>query len=405
MQIKRPETFDEIIGNDAKKRYLQDCLKFNSLPQGILFYGDEGTGKTALAQVLARARNCRSVLKKPCGECPSCKEISEKVINGKVSTDSVKYFNMALSSKEDSLVPSIKECMNTNFLEEDVRILILDEVHQMSSQDQDSLLTDMDPFPEGVYMFAITTDVSRLQKTFLSRLITVDLNHLNTKEMCTLLKREADRQQIKVERENIAFPLIAEWCEGKPRQGLKLLEGFGGVGRELSLTTLKSFINYLDIKDIIPIISSFDGNFIIGLNTIRNMTLTSSTQNSLIDLLIDTIKIAKHERVLSLSEEDRSLVQEATSNVDVKVYNRFLYQVANIRRFDRRSLIAAYLRCHPDFSEFESPDNKANILKQENSIRSDYLLEDAVSLTNDKLEEEVKVGGWSDLLRKGTIIK
>lgn len=405
MQIKRPESFSDFIGNESKKKYLQDCLSYNNVPPGICFVGDAGTGKTSLAEVVAKALECKSPLKRPCCTCPSCQRISETVIQGQGSTDAVKYFNMALSSKEDSLIPSIKDCMNTNFLEDDYRVIILDEAQQMSSQDQDSLLTLMDPFPEGVYMFVCTTDISKLQKTFLSRLVIIDLNHLSVKDMCTLLKREADRQQIKVEREAIAFPLIAEWCDGRPRDGLKLLEGFGGVGRELSLSTLKEFINYLDVKDIIPIISSFDGNFIIGLNTIRSLVITNSTQDSLVDLLIDTIKIAKHARVLSLSEEDKNLIQQAVQNVDVKIYNRFLYQVANIQKFNKRNLIAAYLRCHPDFNDFVSPEGRNDILTQENSIRSDYTLEHTLDLETDKIREETQVPGWDNLLRNGTIVK
>src|ERR1044071_6987442 len=73
----RPQTFDEVIGQEPITRTLVNSLKNNRAHHAYLFTGARGVGKTTTARILAKALNCqRGVTAQPCGECDSCKDIA-----------------------------------------------------------------------------------------------------------------------------------------------------------------------------------------------------------------------------------------------------------------------------------------------------------------------------------------
>ena len=74
----RPQTFKDVIGQDAIVTTLKNAIRFNRLAQAYLFCGSRGTGKTTLARLFAKALNCLHPTEdlEPCNQCASCKEIT-----------------------------------------------------------------------------------------------------------------------------------------------------------------------------------------------------------------------------------------------------------------------------------------------------------------------------------------
>ena len=72
----RPQTFDEIVGQETVTVTLKNAIKQGRIPQSFLFSGPRGVGKTSTARILAKALNCKEgPTEKPCGKCLACKEI------------------------------------------------------------------------------------------------------------------------------------------------------------------------------------------------------------------------------------------------------------------------------------------------------------------------------------------
>lgn len=73
----RPQTFEEVIGQQTTVKTLQNSLKRNRVAHAILFSGVRGVGKTTLARIMAKALNCENrVEDEPCNKCDSCVAIT-----------------------------------------------------------------------------------------------------------------------------------------------------------------------------------------------------------------------------------------------------------------------------------------------------------------------------------------
>ncbi|HEX8312831.1 MAG TPA: AAA family ATPase, partial [Chthoniobacteraceae bacterium] len=73
----RPQTFDDVIGQEHITRTLKNAIEQNRLAHAYIFVGPRGTGKTSTARILAKALNCKNgPTVSPCGECDSCREIT-----------------------------------------------------------------------------------------------------------------------------------------------------------------------------------------------------------------------------------------------------------------------------------------------------------------------------------------
>src|ERR1700761_6786327 len=74
----RPQSFQDVFGQEAIVTTLKNAIKFNRLAQAYLFCGSRGTGKTTLARLLAKALNCQRLTHdyEPCNQCSSCREIT-----------------------------------------------------------------------------------------------------------------------------------------------------------------------------------------------------------------------------------------------------------------------------------------------------------------------------------------
>src|SRR5437764_7201006 len=73
----RPQTFKEIVGQEAVARVLANAIKGNRVAHAYLFTGARGVGKTSTARILAKALNCaKGPTDAPCGTCDFCQGIT-----------------------------------------------------------------------------------------------------------------------------------------------------------------------------------------------------------------------------------------------------------------------------------------------------------------------------------------
>ena len=184
----RPQTFEEVIGQDHITRTLANAISSDRVAHAILFSGPRGTGKTTVARILAKTMNCKKgPAPIPCNECRSCKEIT--------SGRAVDVYE--IDGASNNSVDQIRE------LRENVRympahslykIYIIDEVHMLSKSAFNALLKTLEEPPSHVMFIFATTEPNKIPITILSRCQRHDFRRISlesiSKHMSLLCSKE-----------------------------------------------------------------------------------------------------------------------------------------------------------------------------------------------------------------------
>ena len=217
----RPQTFEEMIGQEAMVRTLSNAMARERLAHAFVLTGVRGVGKTTTARVIARALNCvgpdgtGGPTISPCGVCEACVGIAE--------SRHVDVLEMDAASNTG--VDNIRELLDgVRYLPVSARnkIYIIDEVHMLSRQAFNALLKTLEePPPRVIFIFA-TTEVRKIPITVLSRCQRFDLRRVAADVLSTHLASIAEKEGVEVEADAVA--LLAQAGDGSVRDALSLLD-------------------------------------------------------------------------------------------------------------------------------------------------------------------------------------
>lgn len=217
----RPQTFNELIGQEAMVRTLANAIAAGRLAHAFILTGVRGIGKTTTARLIARALNCIGADGKggptttPCGQCEHCVAIAE--------SRHVDVLEMDAASRTG--VDDIREIIDgSRYSPASARykIYIIDEVHMLSRNAFNALLKTLEEPPRHVKFLFATTEIRKLPVTVLSRCQRFDLRRVDQDILISHLDRICGLEEVKAE--PVALAMIARAAEGSVRDALSLLD-------------------------------------------------------------------------------------------------------------------------------------------------------------------------------------
>ncbi len=217
----RPETFADLVGQDAMVRTLKNAFAADRIAQAFIMTGIRGTGKTTTARIIAKGMNCigpdgqGSPTTDPCGVCEHCSAI----IEGR----HVDVMEMDAASRTG--VDDIREIIDSvhyRAASARYKIYIIDEVHMLSTNAFNALLKTLEEPPAHVKFIFATTEIRKVPVTVLSRCQRFDLRRIEPEVMIALMRKIASAESAEITDDALA--LITRAAEGSARDATSLLD-------------------------------------------------------------------------------------------------------------------------------------------------------------------------------------
>ncbi len=212
----RPAQFAGLIGQAHVARTLSNAIERRRIAHAYLFAGQRGTGKTTVARILAKCLNCETgPTARPCDACAPCREIAD----GR-SMD-VLEIDAASRTKVDQ-IRELLEMVSYAPVRDRHKILIIDEVHMLSSASFNALLKTLEEPPPNVVFVLATTELQKILPTIQSRCQVFEFRRVRVEEVAAYLRRVCDDEHLEVSDASLAR--IARAGEGSVRDALSILE-------------------------------------------------------------------------------------------------------------------------------------------------------------------------------------
>jgi DNA polymerase III subunit gamma/tau len=330
----RPETFDDLIGQQAMVQTLENAFAADRIAQGYMLTGVRGVGKTTTARILARALNYskeglpdRPTVKMD-GYGQHCAEIIASRHPDVVEMD-------AASNTGVDNMREIIESARYKPLIARIKVFIIDEVHMLSKGAFNALLKTLEEPPAHVKFIFATTEIRKVPVTVLSRCQRFDLRRVEIPELSKHFARIATAEGATAEPEALA--LISRAAEGSVRDGLSILDQAIAMGSgKVTSVSVRAMLGLADRSRILDLLDDLvGGQTASALKRFADLHLAGAEPVQVLADLADAVHVTTRMKVagdagageaLSTGEKARSgaLAASLSLNLLTRVWQMLL---------------------------------------------------------------------------------
>ena len=316
----RPQTFDDLIGQDVVGETISNSIKANKVPNAYLFTGIRGVGKTTTARIVAKSLNCTGGATNVCKDnfCENCIAIA--------NSNHIDVLEMDAASKTG--VDDVRDLIEFSRYGPTIakyKIFIIDEVHAMSKNAFQALLKTLEEPPEYLKFIFATTEIKKIPITVVSRCQRFDLNRIKAIELFEFIKKIKNKEKGNVSDD--ALKLIVKISEGSVRDALSLLDRALltlDKDKELDLKSVQKIFGYFDKSQLIDLFQLiFEGKETDVLKTYRKIYDQGVEPKIFINDFLELLYYFKNIESLnidgsnfSLNDNEFNKIKEISQNIN-----------------------------------------------------------------------------------------
>lgn len=250
----RPQTFADLVGQEAIATTLTNAISKNQIAPAYLFTGSRGTGKTSSARILAKSLNCLASpvpTDKPCGKCDACQGIAKGIALDVIEID-------AASNTGVDNIREIIERAQFAPVQCRYKVYAIDECHMLSGAAFNCLLKTLEEPPNRVIFILATTDPQRVLPTIVSRCQRFDFRRIPLEAMVTHLSYIAKQENINIAPD--ALRLVAQVAQGGLRDAESLLDQLSLLSGQITAPRVWDLLGSVSEQDSIELLKAIAQN-------------------------------------------------------------------------------------------------------------------------------------------------
>jgi DNA polymerase-3 subunit gamma/tau len=302
----RPQTFAEVVGQEAVVRTLTNAIGTDAVRQAYLFAGPRGTGKTSMARILAKCLNCaQGPTTTPDGTCHACLAIAAGTSLDVIEMD-------AASQRGIDDIREIRDRVVLQPVEGRYKVYILDEAHQLTDAAWNALLKLIEePPPHLVFVFC-TTDLSKVLPTVRSRCQTFVFQRPSLQDLVKVLRQIADAEGI--EAPDQALALVARSGRGAYRDAVSTLDQLASAtGNQVTVQAVLELLGTLEEEALFRLC-----DLVIDRDTAGALTYIEELSERGHDLGRLVLDLIEHLRHLMLAQHLGDVPEAAATSEEAR---------------------------------------------------------------------------------------
>lgn len=323
----RPQTFEDLIGQEAMVRTLRNAFASGRIAQGYMLTGVRGVGKTTTARILARALNYETeTANGPTIDMPILGRHCAEIIESR-HPDVIEMDAASNTGVED--VREIIENARYRPILARTKVFIIDEVHMLSKSAFNALLKTLEEPPEHVKFIFATTEIRKVPVTVLSRCQRFDLRRVDVPELAAHLGRIAAKEGAEAEAD--ALSMVARAAGGSVRDGLSILDQAIATGSgTVTVAIVGAMLGLADRGRIFDLLEELlAGTPASALKTFRAIHRDGAEPSQIVIDLADAVHLVTRFKALGgdegsdgVSAEDRRRAAHLASKLSMPLLAR-----------------------------------------------------------------------------------